>query len=97
VTKETDASIRVSGAKVVATGSALTHHTFIAHHGLIPVQDKNFSMVFIVPTATSGVKLIYHVSNEQRTATMGTPFDYPLSSRVDENDAIFIMDDVLVP
>ena len=39
VTKETDAGIRVSGAKVVATGSALTHHTFVAHHGLIPVQD----------------------------------------------------------
>jgi 4-hydroxyphenylacetate 3-monooxygenase len=97
VTKETDAGIRVSGAKVVATGSALTHHTFVAHHGLIPVQDKNFSMVFIVPTNAPGVKLICRVSNEQRAATMGSPFDYPLSSRLDENDAIFIMDDVLVP
>ena len=28
---------------------------------------------------------------------MGSPFDYPLSSRLDENDAIFVMDDVLVP
>ena len=28
---------------------------------------------------------------------MGTPFDYPLSSRMDENDAIFILDDVLIP
>ena len=28
---------------------------------------------------------------------MGSPFDYPLSSRLDENDAIFIMDDVFVP
>ena len=28
---------------------------------------------------------------------MGSPFDYPLSSRLDENDAIFIMDKVLVP
>ena len=54
VTKETDAGIRVSGAKVVATGSALTHHTFVAHHGLIPVQDKNFAMVFIVPTNAAG-------------------------------------------
>ena len=54
VTKETDAGIRVSGAKVVATGSALTHYTFVAHHGLIPVQDKNFSMVFIVPTNAAG-------------------------------------------
>ena len=97
VTKETDAGIRVSGAKVVATGSALTHFTFVAHHGLIPVQDKNFSMVFIVPTNASGVKLICRVSNEQRAAVMGSPYDYPLSSRLDENDAIFVMDDVLVP
>src|SRR6187455_2582069 len=97
VEKETDAGLIVSGAKVVATGSALTHHTFVAHHGLIPVQDKNFSMVFIVPTNAQGVKLICRVSNEQRAAVMGSPFDYPLSSRLDENDAIFVMDDVLVP
>jgi aromatic ring hydroxylase len=58
VTKETDAGIRVTGAKVVATGSALTHFTFVAHHGLIPVQDKNFALVFMVPTNAPGVKLI---------------------------------------
>ena len=90
VTKETDAGICVSGAKVVATGSALTHYTFVAHHGLMPVQDKNFAMVFIVPTNAPGVKLICRVSNEQRAAVMGSPFDYPLSSRLDENDAIFV-------
>ena len=28
---------------------------------------------------------------------MGSPFDYPLSSRLDENDAIFILDNVLIP
>ena len=31
VEKETDAGLIVSGAKVVATGSALTHANFIAH------------------------------------------------------------------
>ena len=89
--------MRVTGAKVVATGSALTHFTFVAHAGLYPVQDKNFAMVFLVPTNANGVKLICRVSNEQRAAVIGSPFDYPLSSRLDENDAIFIMDDVLVP
>ena len=61
------------------------------------MQDKNFATVFIVPTNAEGVKLICRVSNEQRAAVMGSPFDYPLSSRLDENDAIFVMDDVLVP
>jgi len=97
VTRETDAGIYVSGAKVVATGSALTHFTFVAHHGLIPVQGRNYSVIFIVPTGAPGVKLICRVSNEYRAAAMGTPFDYPLSSRLDENDAIFVMDNVFVP
>jgi 4-hydroxyphenylacetate 3-monooxygenase len=97
VTKETEAGIRVSGAKVVATGSALTNFTFVAHHGLIPVQDKNFALVFMVPTNAPGVTLIGRVSNEQRAAVLGSPFDYPLSSRLDENDAIFVLDDVLIP
>src|SRR5246500_2839826 len=97
VTKETDAGIRVSGAKVVATGSALTHYTFVAHAGVLPVQDKNFAIVFLVPSNAKGIKFVCRVSNEQRAAVLGSPFDYPLSSRLDENDAIFIMDDVLVP
>jgi 4-hydroxyphenylacetate 3-monooxygenase len=30
-------------------------------------------------------------------ATVGSPFDYPLSSRFDENDAVLMFDDVLIP
>ncbi len=97
VTRETDAGLHITGAKVVATGSALTHFIFIAHVGLLPVQDRNFALVFMVPTNAKGVKLIYRVANEQRAAVLGSPFDYPLSSRLDENDAIVVMDDVLVP
>jgi 4-hydroxyphenylacetate 3-monooxygenase len=97
IVKETDGGIHVSGAKVVATGSALTHFTFVAHHGLLPVQDRKFAIVFMVPTNAKGVKLICRVSNEMRAAALGSPFDYPLSSRLDENDAIFVMDDVFVP
>jgi len=97
VEKETDAGIIVSGAKVVATGSVLTNYTFVAHHGLIPVQDKNFAVVFMVPTNTPGVKFICRTSYEMTATVMGSPFDYPLSSRLDENDAVFIMDKVLVP
>jgi aromatic ring hydroxylase len=96
-TRETDAGIYVTGAKVVATGSVLTHFTFVAHVGLLPIQDKSFALAFIVPTNAPGVKFICRVSNEQRAAVLGSPFDYPLSSRLDENDAIFIMDEVLVP
>ena len=97
VEKETDAGIIVSGAKVVATGSVLTNYTFVAHHGLIPVQDKKFAVVFMVPTNHPGVKFICRTSYEMTSTAMGSPFDYPLSSRIDENDAVFILDKVLVP
>src|SRR4051812_12011321 len=97
VDKETDAGIIVSGAKVVATGSVLTNYTFIAHHGLIPVQDKKFALVFMVPTNAQGVKFLCRTSYEMTSAVMSSPFDQPLSSRLDENDAVFIMDKVFVP
>ena len=87
VDKETDGGIYVSGAKIVATGSALTHATFVAHHGLLPVQDKRYACVFMVPMHAPGLKLISRASYENAAAVMGTPFDYPLSSRLDENDA----------
>ena len=80
VEKETDAGLIISGAKVVATGSALTNYTFIAHHGLIPVQDKNFAAVFMLPTNAPGVKFLCRTSYEMTATVMGSPFDYPLSS-----------------
>ena len=51
----------------------------------------------MVPTNAPGVKFICRTSYEMTATVMGSPFDYPLSSRLDENDAVFIMDKVLVP
>jgi aromatic ring hydroxylase len=97
VTRETDSGIYVTGAKVVATGAALAHYTFVASFGLIPLQDEKMALVFLVPSNAKGVKFICRISNEQRAAVIGSPFDYPLSSRLDENDAIFVMDEVFIP
>ena len=44
VERETDGGLIVSGAKVVATGSALAHYNFIAHYGL-PVRKRQFALV----------------------------------------------------
>jgi 4-hydroxyphenylacetate 3-monooxygenase len=97
VVKETDKGIVVSGAKVVATAAALTNVTFVAHQGPLLLQDPRYACCFMVPMGAPGVKLICRASYEQTASVMGTPFDYPLSSRMDENDAIFILDEVLVP
>jgi 4-hydroxyphenylacetate 3-monooxygenase len=96
VEKETDAGLVVSGAKVVATGSALCHYNFIAHFGL-PIRKREFALVATVPMGSPGVKLICRPSYSAAAAATGTPFDYPLSSRLDENDTILVLDKVLVP
>ncbi|MCB0196730.1 MAG: hypothetical protein KDJ65_32555 [Anaerolineae bacterium] len=45
---------------------------------------------------TPGLKIVCQPSYEMTASIMGTPFDYPLSSRLDENDAILIFDKVNV-
>lgn len=97
VEKETDAGLIISGAKVVATTSALTHYNFIANNGALPIKTKDFAFVCIVPTHAPGVKLICRPSYELQAAATGSPFDYPLSSRLDENDSIIVFDKVFVP
>jgi 4-hydroxyphenylacetate 3-monooxygenase len=95
--KETDGGLVVSGAKVVATTSTLTHFNFIANNGALPIKTKEFAFVCMVPTDAPGVKLFCRPSYELAAATVGTPFDYPLSSRMDENDSILVFDNVKVP
>ncbi|HEY8209561.1 MAG TPA: 4-hydroxyphenylacetate 3-hydroxylase N-terminal domain-containing protein [Myxococcaceae bacterium] len=97
VVKETDQGLVVSGAKIVATSAALTNVTFVAQQGQLMVQDPRYTCCFMVPMSAKGVKLICRASFEQTAAVMGTPFDYPLSSRMDENDAVFILDQALIP
>lgn len=85
VEEERDNGLIISGAKVVATGSAITHMNFIAHYGIM------------LKMGAAGMKLICRPSYSMTSAVMGSPFDYPLSSRLDENDTIFVLDRVLVP
>ena len=97
IQKETDAGIYVSGAKVVATSSALTHYNFLGQNAAMPINDSDLAVMFIAPMNAPGVKLFCRASYEMTASVMGTPFDYPLSSRFDENDAIFVFDNVLIP
>jgi 4-hydroxyphenylacetate 3-monooxygenase len=98
IQKETDAGVYVSGAKVVATNSALTHYNFLGQGaGAVPTHDTDLAIMFIAPMNAPGVKLLCRASYEMMANVVGTPFDYPLSSRFDENDAIFVFDNVLIP
>lgn len=96
VEEETPDGLIISGAKVVATGAALTHFTFVAHYNVM-YQEKKFSPVFMVATNAPGVKIICRKSYELAAGLTGTPFDHPLSSRMDENDSILVLDRVFIP
>jgi aromatic ring hydroxylase len=54
-------------------------------------------IMFIAPMNTPGVKLICRGSYEMAAAAVGSPWDYPLTSRFDENDAIILFDNAFIP
>ena len=97
VDRETDGGIIVSGAKVVATSAAMTHYNFMGQSSKTATEDLDMSLMFIVPIDAPGLKLLCRTSYERAAMRNGSPFDYPLSSRFDENDAIFVLDKVFVP
>ena len=97
VVRERDDGMVVAGAKMLATGSALTHATFVAQNSathLDPEKGKDFALVFIAPMDTPGAKLICRSSYE---ASAHSAFDHPLSSRFDENDAVLLFDNAFIP
>ena len=95
---ERDGGLVVSGAKMVGTAAAFTHYNFVFNYGAVPLSDgdKDHALVFLIPTNAAGVKLLSRPSYEL-AASQAHPFDYPLSSRFDENDATMIFDRVFVP
>lgn len=97
VVRETDAGLIVSGVKNINTNAPLTNFSFVASDGGTFVQNPDFALVGIVAMDTPGVKMICRPSYEMTAGVVGAPFDYPLSGRLDENDAIFILDNVLMP
>ncbi len=94
IRKETDAGIRGVGRQ---GGGDVGRDHALQFHGSErgdPGQRHGFAVMFITPLNAPGVKIICRNSYEMAASS---PFDYPLSSRFDENDAIFVFDNVLIP
>ena len=97
VVKETDGGLILSGAKNITTNSTLSNYSLVASDGVRFIKKKDFALICIVPMNAAGIKLVCRPSYEMTAGLLGTPFDYPLSSCFDENDATFIFDNVFVP
>jgi 4-hydroxyphenylacetate 3-monooxygenase len=93
---ETEDSIIVSGARMLATLAPFADEIVVypsaGGKGIRP-EDKAYALCFALPMDTTGLKFICRDSYSKNRDL----FDYPLSSRFDEMDAVVIFDEVHVP
>lgn len=90
---ETPHSIIVSGARILATLGPFADELAVYPAHPIPKESPEIAMSFSIPINTPGLKVLcrdhYGVSR--------SAFDFPFSSRFDEQDAFIIFDKVEIP
>ena len=94
VVAERDDGIVVRGSQKLGTGTAISDELFVSC--MVPQKpgDEDYALSFAVPVASRGLKL--YPRRPYAPAQTGA-YDYPLSSRFDETDALAVFDDVFVP
>ena len=86
-------AIVVRGARMLATLAPFADELLVYPGSDIRPQDGRYALSFAIPIATPGLQFICRDSySKQRDV-----YDYPLSSRFDEMDAVVIFDDVEIP
>ncbi|MGE0744542.1 MAG: 4-hydroxyphenylacetate 3-hydroxylase family protein [Rhodospirillales bacterium] len=94
VVDEDSEGITVRGGKMLGTSAIMANEVFIGN--VVPLREgeEKYAVAFCVPIEAKGLKIFSRKSYEQSATSA---FDNPLSSRLDENDAVFWMEDVKVP
>ena len=94
VMRETDRGIVIQGARMLATLPVADEIMVFPSTVLRgKEEDRPYAFAFAIPCATPGLRFLCRETFDPN----GTTFDYPLSSRFDEMDAVVVFDDVLVP
>ncbi|MDY6860477.1 MAG: 4-hydroxyphenylacetate 3-hydroxylase C-terminal domain-containing protein, partial [Pseudomonadota bacterium] len=86
--------VTIRGAKMLATSGILANEIMVSGFQALQQGDEDYAFTVAMPLATRGLKLLSRRSYEGAATST---FDYPLSSRFDENDAVVVFDDVKVP
>ncbi|MGH3748869.1 MAG: 4-hydroxyphenylacetate 3-hydroxylase C-terminal domain-containing protein, partial [Micromonosporaceae bacterium] len=94
VVEEREDGIVVRGSQMLGTGAAVSDEILISCIKPLTPDDTDFANTFVLPAATPGLKFYC-----RRPYAVGQPstYDYPLSTRFDESDALVVFDDVFVP
>ena len=94
VVSETGEGIVIRGAQMLATGAAVADELFVSCIKPLTPEDSDFAIGFAIPIATDGLKLY---CRHAYAPAASSRYDYPLSTRYDETDALVVFDDVHVP
>lgn len=91
--EERPEGIVVDGAQMLGTGAAVADAILVTSVRPLAPTEEAKALSFVVPANAPGLKLLCR----RPYATAGDPFDYPLSNRYDETDAMVVLDNVLIP
>ncbi len=94
VVGERDDGVVISGLKMLATGALYADELWIGNLLPLAPNQKNESITCALPCATPGISLW---SRKPFERDVGHEFDYPLSARLDESDAMVVCENVFVP
>jgi len=92
--EERDDGMVVRGSQMLGTGTAVSDYLFVSCIKPLTPDDVDHALSFVVPVGAPGLKVYC-----RRPYAVGQPsgFDYPMSTRFDESDALVVFDDVFVP
>ena len=95
----TAGGIVVRGARALATLAPFADEMFVYAGQPLPADAERFALVFSVPMSTPGLKVLCRdsYSSPLRDDPWADHFDHPFSRQFDEQDAMVIFDDVVVP
>jgi len=91
--RETDAGLVVRGAKMLSTLAPFANELFVGPFYPRQPGEEPYALTFALPMSTPGLKFICRETYDGGRSD----FDRPLSSQYDEEDALAVFDDVLVP
>lgn len=94
VKKERPDGIVVQGAQMLATGGAVADEILVSCIKPLQAEDEDFAVSFTVPVDTDGLTLY---CRRPYAPGASSEYDYPLTSRYDETDALLVFDEVFIP
>jgi len=97
IARETSDGLFLNGSMLVPSIAALSHSCFVAQQGVLPTRTDAAPLCFVLPLSTAGAKLVCRRTSTLTAKLYGSPFDHPLTSRFEEDDAVLALNEAFIP